>query len=83
MASEDAERTESATPKRRQEARERGEVARSLDLNSALLLLGACGALALAGAGTGQALLASLRHGLQVGGRTELTPDTLRGLFLG
>jgi flagellar biosynthesis protein FlhB len=83
MASEDAERTESATPKRRQEGRERGEVARSLDLNSGLLLLGACGALALAGSGMGEVLLASVRDGLQFGGRSELNPETLRGLFLG
>ncbi len=33
------ERTEEATPKRRQEARERGEVARSVELTSATLLL--------------------------------------------
>jgi flagellar biosynthetic protein FlhB len=32
-------RTETATPRRRQEARERGQVARSADLSSALLLL--------------------------------------------
>ncbi len=82
MASEDAERTESATPKRRQEARERGEVARSMDLNSALLLFGACGTLGLAGAGTGQVLLGSLRDGLQFGGRGELTLEAVRGLFL-
>ena len=83
MASEDAERTESATPKRRQEARERGEVVRSTEINSALLLLGACGALALAGAGTGQVILTSIRSGLQFGSRAELTPEALRGLFLG
>ncbi len=35
------ERTEPATPRRRQEARERGHVARSADLSSAVVLLGA------------------------------------------
>jgi flagellar biosynthetic protein FlhB len=35
----DEERTEPATPRRRQEARERGQVARSADLSSALILL--------------------------------------------
>ncbi len=83
MAFEDAERTEAATPKRRQEARERGEVARSLDLNSGLLLLGACAALALAGGGMGQVLLGAFRDGLQFGARSELGPEAVRGLFLG
>ncbi len=82
MASEDAERTESATPKRRREARERGEVARSLDLNSALLLFGACGALGLASTSMGQVLLGSMRDGLQFAGRADLTVEAVRGLFL-
>jgi flagellar biosynthetic protein FlhB len=37
----DEERTEPATPRRREEARERGQVARSADLSSALILLAA------------------------------------------
>lgn len=42
MADErDEERTEPATPRRRQEARERGQVARSADLSSAVVLLAA------------------------------------------
>lgn len=42
MAEErDEERTEPATPRRRQEARERGQVARSADLSSAVILLAA------------------------------------------
>ena len=35
------EKTEEATPKRRREAREKGNVAKSSDLNSALVLLAA------------------------------------------
>lgn len=42
MAEErDEERTEPATPRRREEARERGQVARSADLSSAVILLAA------------------------------------------
>ena len=42
MADErDEERTEPATPRRREEARERGQVARSADLSSAVILLAA------------------------------------------
>jgi flagellar biosynthetic protein FlhB len=37
----DEERTEPATPRRREEARERGQVARSADLSSAVILLAA------------------------------------------
>ena len=35
----DPSKTEQATPKRRQEARERGQIARSMELNSAIILL--------------------------------------------
>lgn len=40
MADEKDDKTEAATPKRREEARERGQVARSPDLTSSLLLVG-------------------------------------------
>ena len=42
MAEQDStqqERTEPATPKRRQEAREKGQVVKSLELNSSAILL--------------------------------------------
>lgn len=83
MAFEDAERTEAPTPKRRQEARERGQVARSVELNSALLLLGACGALAFGGALTGRTLIDAFREGLQLGGAAELTREAVRGRVIG
>src|SRR5690349_10141822 len=41
MAEEDGERTEAPTPRRRQEAREQGQVARSQDLTGAVLIVGA------------------------------------------
>jgi flagellar biosynthetic protein FlhB len=40
MPFDDGDRTEAPTPRRREEARERGQIARSTDLTSALLLLG-------------------------------------------
>lgn len=52
------DRTEPATPRRREEARERGHVARSQDLSAALGLLGAVIALHL----LGSALFADLRY---------------------
>ena len=40
MAEEDGDKTEAPTPKRRQEARSKGQIARSPDLTSATILLG-------------------------------------------
>ena len=48
------ERTEKATPKRRSEARKKGQVARSQEVNSTAVLLAAAGALAIAGPGHGR-----------------------------
>lgn len=45
MAEQQGDRTEDATPHRRREAREQGQVAKSQDLSSAALLLGALGIL--------------------------------------
>lgn len=69
------ERTEQPTGRRREEARRRGQVARSADLTAALLLLGALGVHSL---GAGQFLAGSLevfRRGLSPGPLSELTPD--------
>jgi flagellar biosynthetic protein FlhB len=81
MASETAERTEAATPRRRQEARAKGQVARSPELNSALILLGTFGALALAGAGIAQGLVETMRSGLELAARPGLTPESVRGVY--
>ncbi|MBS0208099.1 MAG: flagellar biosynthesis protein FlhB [Planctomycetes bacterium] len=45
MADNDSDKTQEATPYRREQAREQGQVARSADLTSALVLLGAVGVL--------------------------------------
>ena len=82
MAFEDSERTQPATPRRRQEARERGQVARSVEVNSALILLGTFGALAIEGANTGRVLLMTFEKGLALPGRVDLTPEAVRELFL-
>jgi flagellar biosynthetic protein FlhB len=52
MPDSSAERTEKATPKRREEARQKGNVARSIEVNSALVLF------------TGTILLALMAHSL-------------------
>ena len=49
MASSAADRTERATPKRRQEARKKGQIARSQEVNTAVVLMATVGALAVFG----------------------------------
>lgn len=58
------EKTEPATPRRRLESRQRGQVARSQDLTAAVLLLAGFLSLALLGPGLWQTFLAITRTGL-------------------
>ncbi|HEY1687839.1 MAG TPA: EscU/YscU/HrcU family type III secretion system export apparatus switch protein [Solirubrobacteraceae bacterium] len=81
MAGED--RTEKATPKRRQEARKKGQVARSQDLNAALVLLAGIMTVALLGshiANTAgncmRTMLADIAHP-----DTVMTAAGMKGLF--
>jgi flagellar biosynthetic protein FlhB len=82
VAFDAGERTEAASPRRRQEARAKGQVARSAELNSALLLLGTFGALALGGGAMGQALLRAIRGGIALSGRNPLELEGLRNLYV-
>jgi flagellar biosynthetic protein FlhB len=69
MADDLGERTEEATPRRRQEARTEGQIARSTDLAAALLLLGATIAVAAAAAwmlGRARILLGAVLDGAVV-----------------
>lgn len=60
------ERTERATPKRLDDARKKGQVPRSRELSTCVVLLAACAGLLLLGDTVGQALTAALRHGLDL-----------------
>jgi flagellar biosynthetic protein FlhB len=60
------ERTEPATPKRRREMRQKGQVARTAELGPALALLGVSLVLSRQSAPLAQSLVAMVRHGLQV-----------------
>lgn len=64
MAGYADDKTEPATPRRRMEAREKGQVARSQDLTAAVLLLAGFLALALLGPGLWSSLLAMTKTGL-------------------
>ena len=81
MPEDVGERTEEATPRRRQEARERGHVPRSTDLSSALVLLGGLIMLRLTGGYAVTVLYGFVRVGLENLHRTELTPGDIYSYF--
>src|SRR5690606_37512728 len=64
MADDAGEKTESASPRRRQEARNKGQVARSTDLNAALLLVGGMVGLRLLGPDMLGSLYEAMRRNL-------------------
>lgn len=66
MAAEDGDKTEAPTPRRREEARRKGQIARSQDLGSALLLLGAMICLRWFGPGLLQILVGLLQRQLVI-----------------
>ena len=76
------DRTEAPTPRRLEEARERGQVPRSADLTAALVMFAAIGALYLAGGQVGQTLLVALREMLQLGAVQPLTIVSVTTEFL-
>lgn len=68
MAEKDSgqERTEEATPKRLQEARDKGQIPRSRELNTMTLMLAASGGLLFLGGGIIDGLQSLLRHTLKI-----------------
>ncbi len=73
MPEQSGERTQDATPFRRQQAREKGQVAQSQDLGSATLLI--AGVLVLMTTGTGIMQFIALLLKRQLGGQAWLTID--------
>lgn len=76
------ERTEQPSAKRREEARRRGQIAKSPDLTAAVFMLGALGACTMAGPAFVIAAADALRHGLTAAGDPDLTGGDMIGLFL-
>jgi len=68
MADELGEKTEPPTPRRRQEARERGQVAKSQDLPAAIVLLAGMVGLELLGPSVWRSLFVVMRAGLSADG---------------
>ena len=75
------ERTEQPTPKRQEDARRKGQVARSTDLTTALLLLGALGVLSVAGGPFIVGAVAILQQALRATPHGDLGPDGGLALF--
>lgn len=73
-------RTEKPTPRRRTQAREKGSVARSQDLNSAVVLLGAAMTLTWLGSSMVRGLGEILKELLKRSGRLELSTNEIRDL---
>ena len=79
MAAQDTgqERTEQATPKRLQDAREKGQIARSLDLNSTVILLAAAGGLMVLGGRMTASFLEAMRQNFNINRSAIFDPNTL------
>ncbi len=79
MAEQDdaQERTEDATPKRREEARRKGQVPRSRDLNSAAVTLFSCAALSMFGERMASSFAQMMRAGLSPRFDAEMNPATM------
>jgi flagellar biosynthetic protein FlhB len=84
MAEEDTgqEKTEQATPKRLEKAREEGQVPRSRELNTAAILLAGTAGILLFGAAAGQSMQAIMRDSFSLS-RAEIFDTSYMGLHLG
>lgn len=77
------ERTEKATPKRRDEARRKGQVARSADLSGAVVLLAGLFALGAAGPSMAQRMGDAMRSALALGAQPDAVgPSSIGRIFL-
>ncbi|MBU0550980.1 flagellar biosynthesis protein FlhB [Myxococcota bacterium] len=81
MSDDAGERTEAASEKRREEFREKGELARSQDLLSMLVLFSAFAYFSIGGAWIAERLGALLRHFLSLRGPQTLTVESVMGLI--
>jgi flagellar biosynthesis protein FlhB len=79
----DSDKTEKATPKRREEARKQGNVAKSTDLSGAVVVLAGLFTLGLAGPGMVQRMAGGIHDSLAAGGGTDpVTKNTIGDLLL-
>jgi flagellar biosynthetic protein FlhB len=75
------ERTEKATPKRRSEARRKGQIARSTEVNSTVVLLSAVTALAVTASATASNLRALMTETMGRIAQPDVSSETIAGLI--
>jgi flagellar biosynthetic protein FlhB len=76
-------KTETATPRRREQAYEQGQFAISAELSSGVVVFVGVGALAMVAHAFGDGLLAHTRNGLTTMPTSEMPMDVVHGLFNG
>lgn len=76
------EKTEPPTPRRREQARRKGQVARTPELGTAVVLLAGFGLLSVWAAGASAALMDLVAEYLGGGVRFEASPGAVHGLFI-
>lgn len=76
------EKTESASPRRRSEAREKGNVAKSVELNSAIIILAGSGFLYLSGGMILQRIITLFKSYLISANTFEMTIEEIRPMFV-
>jgi len=81
VADDDSERTERPTSKRLEEARKKGQVPRSNELNTAAVVLIAGGALNILGRGLGSGLYELMRSGLSLSREQALDQSSAVSMF--
>jgi len=81
MSAQSGDKTEKATPKRKREAREKGQVVKSTELNTALSLAVMFGALSIFGGQMVEGMRGMLRHFFSSAGPEELTIATVQASF--
>jgi flagellar biosynthesis protein FlhB len=77
-----AEKTEKATPRKKQEARKKGQVSKSTDLTNAVVLMASFSVLALYGGQISTRLYGLFRYGLSDMLLMNLSEDSIPSLFL-
>jgi len=82
MAEQDGSKTEKATPKRKAEARKKGQVALSREVPTAVILLGGVALLSMLTGPAMASLTRAMREWFQAATRTELTLDTVHALLI-
>ena len=76
------EKTEKATPKKRQDSRKKGQVAKSQDVNTAIVLLGVFSFLSLAGSYLLEIIFSVMRHTFQDLMLVKLTEENIFTIFI-